>query len=206
MSTLLSVNNYYYYRGGAETVFLEHNKLLEAAGWNVVPFSMRHPKNLPSEWSEYFIDELELGGSYGVLGKLRRVSKVIYSLEARRRIAAIIDRVRPDICHAHNIYHHLSPSILATLRERAVPTVITLHDLKIACPAYNMLTHDGVCERCKGGHLHNVMVHRCIKGSLAMSAIIYAEAVLHRALRSYERSVARFVVPSRFFKIGRAHV
>jgi len=199
MSTLLSVNNYYYYRGGAETVFLEHNKLLAGAGWGVVPFSMRHPKNLPSEWSDFFIEELELGNEYGVLGRLRRAPKVVYSFEARRKIAALIERVRPDICHAHNIYHHLSPSILATLRAHAVPTIITLHDLKLACPAYNMLTHDGICERCKGGRLHNVVVHRCIKGSLAMSAIIYSEAVLHRALRSYERAVARFIVPSRFF-------
>ena len=31
MSTLLSINNYYYRRGGAETVFLEHNRMFEAA-------------------------------------------------------------------------------------------------------------------------------------------------------------------------------
>ncbi len=35
-------NNYYYYRGGAETVFLEHNRMFENAGWQVVPFAMRH--------------------------------------------------------------------------------------------------------------------------------------------------------------------
>ena len=29
--TLLSANNYYYYRGGAETVFLEHNRMFESA-------------------------------------------------------------------------------------------------------------------------------------------------------------------------------
>ena len=77
--------------------------------------------------------------------------------------------------------------------------MLTLHDLKIACPAYNMVAHDGVCERCRGGRLHNVVVHRCIKGSTSLSAIVMVEAVLHRMLGSYRRCVNRFVVPSRFY-------
>jgi len=75
----------------------------------------------------------------------------------------------------------------------------TLHDLKLACPAYNMLTHDGICERCRGGKLYNVLLHRCIKGSAALSAVVLVEAVLHRLLGSYQKNVSRFVVPSRFY-------
>ena len=35
-ATLLSVNNSYYPRGGAEVVFFRHNGMLQAAGWSVV--------------------------------------------------------------------------------------------------------------------------------------------------------------------------
>jgi len=199
MATLLSVNNYHYYRGGAETVFLEHNRMLAALGWQVVPFAMKHPQNLASPWSEYFVDEIELGAQYSLREKLARLPKVIYSREARGKLGRLLDATQPDVCHAHNIYHHISPSILGLLRSRGVPTVLTLHDLKIACPAYNMLTHDGICERCRGGRLHNVLLHRCIKGSAALSAIALAEAALHRALGSYRHCVNRFVVPSRFY-------
>lgn len=197
-STLLSVNNYYYYRGGAETVFLEHNRMFEERGWRIVPFAMQHPKNLTTPWSKYFIDQIEFGEQYSFRERLARVPKVIYSVEARRKLAALLDEVRPDICHAHNIYHHISPSILSLLRERGVPTVMTLHDLKLACPAYNMLASDGICERCRGGRLHNVLVHRCIKGSAALSAVVMLEAALHRLLGTYEKCVSRFVVPGRF--------
>jgi glycosyltransferase involved in cell wall biosynthesis len=199
MPTLLSVNNYYYPRGGAEVVFLEHNRMFERLGWSVVPFSMHHPKNLPSPWSEHFIDEIEFGSSYSLTEKLVRIPKVIYSFESRARLAKLLDRVRPDLCHGHNLYHHISPSILGLLRQRGIPTVLTLHDLKLACPAYSMLAPDGVCERCRGGRLHNVVTHRCIKGSTMMSLVIYAEAVVHRALGTYRRYVDRFVVPSRFY-------
>jgi glycosyltransferase involved in cell wall biosynthesis len=199
MSTLLAINNYYYPRGGSETIFFEHNRMLEALGWDVVPFSMRHASNLPSPWSDYFIDELEMNGDYSLLEKLARVPKVIYSFEARRRLGRLLDRVRPDVAHAHNIYHHISPSILGLLKRRGVPTVLTLHDLKIACPAYNMLARDGVCERCRGGRLYNVVTNRCIGGSAVMSMVVGLEAVLHKVLGSYRRCVDLFVVPSKFY-------
>lgn len=199
MASLLSINNYYYYRGGAETVFLEHNRMFESAGWQVVPFAMNHPRNLSTPWSRYFIDEIELGNEYSALEKLVRIPKVIYSMEARRKLDRLLDEIRPDVCHAHNIYHHISPSILGLLKRRSVPTLLTLHDLKIACPAYNMLAPDGICERCKGGRLHNVLVHRCIKGSVSLSAVVMVESVLHRLIGSYRDCVSQFVVPSRFY-------
>jgi glycosyltransferase involved in cell wall biosynthesis len=199
MTTLLSVNNYYYYRAGAETVFLEQNKMFQQSGWNVVPFAMQSRKNLSSPWSKYFVDNIEFGERYSLPAKLIRVPKVIYSFEARRKLARLIDETRPDVCHAHNIYHHISPSILSLLKQRSIPVVLTLHDLKIACPAYSMLAPDGVCERCRGGRLHNVLLHRCIKNSVALSAIVMLEAALHRLLRTYSSCVGRFAVPSRFY-------
>lgn len=199
MPTLLSVNNYYYYRGGAETVFLEQNRMFSGLGWKVVPFAMQHPKNLPSEWASHFVDEIEFGEDYSLMQKISRTPKVIYSLEAVRKLSQLIDVVKPDVCHAHNIYHHISPSILRLLKSRGIPTIITLHDLKIACPAYNMLSHDGICERCRGGRLHNVLTQRCIKGSAALSAVVMLEALVHRMLGSYRRCVSRFAVPSRFY-------
>jgi glycosyltransferase involved in cell wall biosynthesis len=199
LSTLLSINNYYYYRGGAETLFLEQNELLRNRGWTVVPFSMKHKNNLATKWSEYFVDEIEFGERYSAAQQMRRAFKVIYSVEAKRKLTTLIDIARPDVCHAHNIYHHISPSILSVLKRRSIPTVLTLHDLKIACPAYNMLSTDGICERCKGGRIYNVVRHRCIKGSVALSAVVMLEAALHRMLGSYRKMIDRFVVPSRFY-------
>jgi glycosyltransferase involved in cell wall biosynthesis len=196
--TLLSINNYHYRRGGAEVVFLEHNRLFTERGWRVVPFSMQHEKNLPSEWSGYFAEELEFGARYSAWQQLRRVPRVIWSMDARRQLGRLLDAVQPRVAHAHNIYHHLSPSILGLLRARGVPVVLTVHDLKLSCPAYSMNSHGKICERCKGGKLYNVVTNRCIKGSLALSTLIGLESVTHRVLRTYERHVNAFAAPSRF--------
>lgn len=199
MPQLLSINNYYYRRGGSETVFFEHNRLFESAGWDVVPFSMHHPENHPTKWSDGFVSDSSGAASESALGKVSKAINAIYSVEAARRIRTLLRQVRPDVAHAHNIYHQLSPSVLMELRRHDVPTVLTLHDLKLACPAYKMYSHGVVCERCRGGALRNVVRRRCIKDSAAMSALVWLESTLHKALDVYQRTVSQFVVPSRFF-------
>jgi glycosyltransferase involved in cell wall biosynthesis len=197
-ATLLSVNNYYYARGGAEIAFFRHNAMLRDAGWSIVPFAMNHERNVGGP-NPTFVDEIELGNGDGPLTKARKALKAVYSFEARRKVAELIERTAPDICHAHNIYHHISPSILSLIGRRGIPLVMTLHDLKIACPAYAMLTHDGVCERCRDGRLFQVVTNRCMKGSVALSTLIMIESYLHRYLGSYVANVDRFLVPSRFY-------
>ncbi|MEP6546172.1 MAG: glycosyltransferase [Gammaproteobacteria bacterium] len=199
MPHLLSINNYYYRRGGSEAVYFEHNRLFENAGWDVVPFSMRHPLNQPSKWAEHFAEQSAGETRASPLSKVSRAVTAIYSRDAARRIRRLIDLVRPQVAHAHNIYHHLSPSILVELRRDNVPIVMTLHDLKLVCPAYKMHTQGAVCEECRGGALRNVIAHRCIKNSAAMSALVWLESTIHKALDLYLGNVTRFVVPSRFF-------
>jgi glycosyltransferase involved in cell wall biosynthesis len=197
---LLSINNYHYRRGGADMVFLEHDAMFRSIGWETAVFAMQHPQNIPSPWEHYFAEELELGGDYGLLRKLAMASKVIYSREARKKLEGLLGEFRPDVAHAHNIYHHLSPSILSLLHERGIPTVMTAHDLKLACPAYKMLNREGICERCKHGNLLHLIKHRCIHNSLPLSGLIAIESSAHRILGLYRKNLDKIITPSQFFR------
>jgi glycosyltransferase involved in cell wall biosynthesis len=198
MPLLLSINNYYYPRGGSEAVFFEHNRMFENAGWQVVPFSVRSNQNLPSAWSDHFAKEAGASG-FPPLAKLSKAAGAIYSTDAARRVRELIAETRPQVAHAHNIYHHLSPSVLVEVHRRSIPVVLTLHDLKLVCPAYKMHTQGAICEDCRGGALRNVIKNRCIKNSRAMSALVWLESTIHKSLNLYSTTVTRFVVPSRFF-------
>lgn len=196
---LLSINSYHYRRGGSDVVYLEHAALLESLGWQNGFFSMHHPKNMPTPWDKYFIDELEFGHDYSAWQKIVMAAKSIYSFEAQAKLRRLLDDYRPDIAHSHCIYHHLTPSILPVLKERGIPSVMTAHDLKIACPAYKMLNDTGICEKCKTGSVLNVVRHRCVRGSLAASAIVTVESAIQRHFAIYNNNLDAIVVPSRFF-------
>lgn len=200
MPRLLNINNYHYRRGGADAVYFDHAALMKTLGWESAFFAMHHPKNEASEWSKYFVDEIEFGHAYSARDKLAKASKVVWSFEAQRRLEQLIAEFKPDVAHLHNIYHHLSPSILSTLKQSGIPVVLTAHDLKLACPSYTMYTGGTVCERCKGGNYLNTIKHRCVRGSLSASVLVSVEAFTHRYLGSYRRHVDRVIVPSRFFQ------
>ena len=198
MPTQISVTSYYYRRGGAEAVMLDQNELLTSRGWDIVPFAMEYEKNFETGYDDYFVEEIDFASDYTPVEKVRKVVKSVYSLEARREIGRLIDDVRPDIVHAHNVYHHLTPAIFGAIQKKGVPSIMTVHDLKIGCPSKLMLASDGVCERCKGGKTWNAVQQRCLKGSLPLSAVAALETTLHRTIGSYRKNVDRFVLPSHF--------
>ncbi len=199
MTRLLNINNYHYRRGGSDVVYLEHGAMFEALGLECGWFAMKHPKNLPTRWDVHFIDEIEFGHDYSPARKMVMAAKVVWSWEARARLALLLDEFPTDIAHLHCIYHHHSPAILPLLSSRGIPAVMTAHDLKIACPAYKMLNQGGICERCREGSVVNVLRHRCIRDSVAASAIVAVESGVHRLLDTWRRHLRCVVCPSRFF-------
>ena len=200
MSRLLSLNSYHYRRGGSDAVYFDHAKLFEDIGWDNAFFSMNHPKNVESEWSEYFVDELEFSHEYSATQKLKMASKAVYSFEAQRKLKKVIDKFRPSVAHAHCIYHHLSPSVMPVLSKAGVPIVMTAHDLKLACPAYKMMNSTGVCERCKSGNFTNLLKYKCVHNSLAVSGLVMVEAYFNGILKSYRKNLNKIITPSEFFK------
>ena len=195
---VLLVNKFFYRRAGAETAFFNLAELLESRGHAVVPFSTRHPESLPSPFAADFVAYFELDGPSTVLRSLRAARNFLYSRDAERRIERIIDKEKPDVAHLHNVYHHLSPSVLRPLRKRSIPTVMTLHDYKVVCPAYTLFSGGRICERCRGGRYAQAAFRRCAKGRSGRSLLLAAEAYLHGpVLRSYA-GVDLFLSPSRF--------
>lgn len=100
--------------------------------------------------------------------------------------------------HLHNIYHHLSTSILTPIRRAGVPCVQTLHDLKLACPNYRMYTEGSLCERCKGGRYWEAVKHRCLWSTFLPNVLAAAEMGFTKVRQAYERTVRTFICPSQF--------
>lgn len=196
---VLMVNKYYRLVGGVERYISELTRRLQQEGHEVVPFSMADPRNDPTPYAGHFVSGMEFFEPGHRAAPWRVAERVIYSQEAYQKITRLIEAVRPDVAHVHNIYHYLSPSVLVALRRHGVPTVMTLHDYKIVCPAYSFWVRGQVCERCQGGRFYQCALHRCNHNSAAASLLCTVEATIHRAARLYEQ-VDVFVSPSRFLR------
>ena len=194
---VLAANKYYFVKGGAERYFFELNRILEARGHAVVPFAMQHEQNETTEFAEYFVSHEAFDESDGLAARTRAAARILYSREARKRIEALVDGTGPDVAHLHNIAHQLSPSILYGLKSRGVPVVQTLHDFKLVCPNYQMFVRGATCERCATWRYYNAVLNRCMRDSLTSSALVAAEAYVHKLFGSYARNVDLFVAPSR---------
>ena len=100
---ILMINKFFFLKGGSERYFFELSDILEAHGHQVIPFAMKHPKNDDTPWQPYFADTIEFGHDYNFFRKAVFAQKIIYSLEAQKKIAALIEAGNIDICHCHNI-------------------------------------------------------------------------------------------------------
>ncbi len=172
---------------------------MRAKGHEAALFSMADPRGEPTTYDHHFMPHADFKNPTGWLGKARLAGRAIYSLEARRRIGAMIDEFRPDVAHVRNIYHHLSPSVLWELRARNVPIVYHLNDFKLLCPSYNLVSEGEACEACKGGQFWRVANAHCYPGLSARLALA-VEAYTHKWLGSYSKCVDCFLAPSQFVR------
>jgi glycosyltransferase involved in cell wall biosynthesis len=165
---VMLVHKFFYIEGGAERYFFNLYQLLEEQGIEVVPFAMAHPRNQPSPFSDYFVDYFEPDkelAHLGLVNGLRAAARVIYNRPAQRRIEALIDAVQPDIAHVHGVYHHLSPSVLHSMKKKNLPVIFTLHEYKILCPDYSFSTRHGrVCSAVPAAFWH-ATANLCLRQS-----------------------------------------
>jgi glycosyltransferase involved in cell wall biosynthesis len=194
---ILLANKFFHPRAGAETSFLQTRRLLLDRGHDVIDFAMQHDANLPSPYEAFFAPHRAYGTDGGVAKRAMDAASSVYSPAARRALARLLDAYRPDVAHLHNIYHQLTLSIIDELAKRRIPTVLTMHDWKIACPSYTLFTEGQPCRRCPSGNLASAVRHRCVKSSVSASAIAATEAIIARRRDSYGK-VQRFIAPSRF--------
>ncbi len=129
------------------------------------------------------------------------LTRTIYSTEARRKFAALLDRFSPDIIHLQDFHRHITPSILFEARQRGLPVVWTLHDYWLACPnAHFLIDRTGqICEACRGGHFYQAIFKPCKKDSLLASGMAAFEAYCNRWMGVLKR-VDAYLTPGRFLK------
>lgn len=196
---ILHVHKAFHERDGAGRYMLGLMRLQQADGHVVAPFVMRDERNLPSPWEKYFVSNLDTQRVGWGLGAFRQAGRALWSREAARKMARMIDAFHPDVIHVHNIYTHLSPSVLHVAHKRGIPVVMTVHDYALVSANYALWDGNAALDE-NALRLFRIAATRFIKGSFFATFALEAIFRLHRLTRAYDRVVSAYVVPSRYVR------
>ncbi len=197
---VLLVNKFFFPKGGAETNFFDTARILQQNGHAVMYFSMQHPQNTACRYSRYFIRRIDYDKDLSLREKIIAAGKIIYSHEAQHKLATLLQHEKPDIVHLHNIHSQISPSILKPIIRFNLPVAMTLHDYKMVCPVYTLLSRDKKCEKCTGGRFYQCIKNKCAKSSYAKSLLAAMEMYVHHSLWHIYNRIDTYISPSLFLK------
>jgi len=197
---ILLVNKFLYPKGGDAISTLATGELLAQKGHDVVFWGMKHSQNPRYPYSEYFVDNIDYGGAVSAKRKVSEAFKILYSLEARKKINKLVQSINPDIVHLNNFAHQISPSILDIFNKYNIPLVMTLHDYKLVCPTYSMLLDGKPCDKCKNGRYYNCFFNKCTKGSYSKSLVNTLEMYLHHKILHIYDQIDVIIATSQFLK------
>jgi glycosyltransferase involved in cell wall biosynthesis len=196
---ILITNKYFYPKGGADHSMFRNAGLLESKGHEIAFFSMHHPQNVPTPYEKYFVSNVDYHARHSLAEAVKLARNIVFNNEANRKFEELVTAFRPDLIQSHSIYHQISPSIYAVANKHKVPIVQFLHDYKVTCPAYLLLTHNRICnDNCKNNRYFWCALNRCTENSFIKSLINTVEMYAHNVLFNYYGMVDLYISPSRF--------
>lgn len=196
---ILHVNKYYHTRDGVGRYLFDLMRLSEEAGYVTAALAMHDPRNLPSAWEKFFISEMETERPGFGLHAVKQTLRSFWSREAYKKTLAMLDAFRPDVVHVHNLYTHLSPSVLSACRKRGVPVVMTVHDYALVSANYSLWSDHGVVDPHALGLLASAR-SRFVKNSFLVSLVQESIFTFHRLFKLYDGVIDRYLTLSEFVR------
>lgn len=202
---ILIVNKFLYPNGGSETYIFKLGGQLQKAGHEVQYFGMEHEGRTVGNHAEIYTSDMDFHA--GGLKKLLYPFRIIYSVEARKKMRLVLEDFQPDVVHLNNINFQLTPSVIYAVRAyeqksgRHVRIVYTAHDYQWVCPNHMMRIPESgeICFACRGGDYKQCSKNRCIHNSRIKSLLGTIEAEYYARRKTYGM-VDVILCPSEFMK------
>jgi glycosyltransferase involved in cell wall biosynthesis len=177
---ILSVYNRYLNRGGEDEVFEAEAELLRKHGCDVrlVTEQVTSPRHLGE--------------------KVCLALNAVWSRKWYAKFQGLVESVRPDVIHIHNLVPVISPSVLYACRRTGAAVVHTLHNYRLLCPASIFFRDGHLCEECLEHSLWRGVRHGCYQGSRPGTAAMAMMLAAHRGLGTWAKTVDCYVALSEF--------
>lgn len=188
---IIIVNTFFSPLGGAEVIAYNTYEILKKFGYEVYFWACNKEPYFNKDYP-YITDFTEYNTG------LCNYFSWYYNSKAKKDFQKFIDKVNPDIIHLHNFISYLSPSILDCCKN--IPTIATLHDASIVCPAVKLLYKNKVfCNKikCKQNKYLNCFLNNCASGGFEVNfRKTFRAYLVHNKLKYIDK----FITPSNSLK------
>ena len=194
---IMLVNKFLYPRGGDCVYTLSLGSELQKMGHEVCYFGMQHPlnnKELPGHC--FFPSKVDFSSFKGIT--VEAVRRMFGGGDVYTNFNNALKHYNPQIVWLNNIHSYLSPVIACMAKAHGCRVVWTLHDYKLICPAYSLLTNGKRCEWCDCKYI-NTIIRRCVKDSILASVLANIESNYWNKSKLIDYTDV-FVCPSNFMR------
>ena len=182
--TVLLVHNRYQQGGGEDGVFEAEASLLERYGHRV---------------ERLVVDNETIATERGLRGQLELAIGTVWSRQAVRKVGQRLVETGARVMHVHNTLPLLSPAVHVAARRLGVPSVQTLHNYRLACPAATFFRDGRPCEDCGTKAVAwPAVLHACYRNSRSASLAVMTMLAVHRGRGTWSRDVAAFIALTAF--------
>jgi glycosyltransferase involved in cell wall biosynthesis len=133
----------------------------------------------------------------GLSGRVQAGLSAFYPAEALAAFRRLLASYRPDLVHVNELFPLISPWVLRSCREYAVPVVMTIDDYHPTCPTRNHFRDGRPCTECLGGREWRAVANNC-RGNLAESGVNALYNIMVRKLKLITDCVDQYIAPSDF--------
>lgn len=204
---IILVNLRYFISGGPERYLFNIKDVLESHGHQVIPFSIKHNLNEPSDYEKYFLEPIGKGDEVyfreykksNIRDIVRLIGRLFYSFEAKRKLSALIREVKPDLVYVLYFENKISPSIFDAAKKFHLPLVVRISDFGMICATnhFHQKRKQEICEKCIKKDRRHLITDRCFHDSYSYSILKYFSYLLHDLLKIQDK-VDAYVIPSDF--------
>jgi glycosyltransferase involved in cell wall biosynthesis len=125
--------------------------------------------------------------------------QAVWAPSSYRAVSNRLRAGRFDVVHVQNFFPLLSPAVLFAARAGGLPVVQTLRNYRLLCPNAVFFRDGHACEDCLGKLVPwPGVLHCCYRSSRAATGAVAAMLVVHRLLRTWERTVDIFIALTEF--------
>ena len=173
----MQIHNYYQYPGGEDVVVANENQLLQSKG---------------NEVYQYLRDNKEIN-NFNLLQKVNLLQKTYWAKDSYNEVINVIKKVKPDICHVHNVMPLISPSVFYACKKMAVPVVHTLHNYRLLCPNAYLFRDGAICNECLRHSAYHTLKYGCYRGSRLQTFALSRMIEEHKKKNTWHQYIDAYI-------------